>query len=223
MEKIIIYGTGKLAQMLYYLLKESSEYDAVCFAADEEYCKQDSFLSLPLIPFSRIEKSCPPDQYRMLTVVGGLSGSGIRQTMYQNAKGKGYKHINYIHPTAVIEGSIEMGENNIIFPYTILGFSGKLGDNNIIREKVYLGHEFIVENHCFFGVGCNIGGESKIGSLSYIAMDSTISNNIAIREETFVGIGSLVLKNIEIPGGKYYGRPARQIPDLIEGGEEMNG
>ncbi len=212
MEKIIIYGTGKLAQMLYYLLKENKEYEVICFTADEEYCRQDTFLSLPLVLFDQIDKIYPPDKYKMLTVIGGLGGTKIRQTMFQKAKEKGYNHINYIHPTTVIEGTVEMGENNIIFPYTILGFSGKMGNNNILREKVYLGHDFILGDHCFIGVGCNIGGESNIGDLSYIAMNTTISNNISIRDKTFIGIGSLVLKNIEISGGKYYGRPAKQIP-----------
>jgi sugar O-acyltransferase (sialic acid O-acetyltransferase NeuD family) len=211
MEEIIIYGTGKLAQMVYYLLKESREYEAVGFTADQEYCTRETFLSLPLIAFDHVDKFYPPDQYKMLTVIGGLGGTEIRKTMFQNAKEKGYNHINYIHPTAVIEGSVEMGENNIIFPYTILGFSGKMGDNNIVREKVYLGHDFILGDHCFIGVGCNIGGESNIGDLTYIAMDTTVSNNIIIQAHTFIGIGSLVLKNIEISGGKYYGRPARAI------------
>ncbi|MGI1659824.1 MAG: hypothetical protein ACRKFN_12805 [Desulfitobacterium sp.] len=210
MINLIIYGTGKLGQMLYYLLKGSPQYNVVCFTADKEYCGMDSFLSLPLIPFDVIDQKYPSSRYKMLTVLGGLGGAGLREEMFKRAKKKGYEHINYIHPSVIIEGNIEMGENNIVFPYSILGFSGKMGNNNILREKVYLGHEFEMGDHNFIGVGCNIGGESKIGNLSYMAMGTTLTNNIVIQDQTFVGIGSLVLKDTE-KNSKYYGRPAKKI------------
>lgn len=210
MVNVIIFGTGKLGQMVYYLLRDQSEYQVVCFTADQQYCKDDTFLSLPLVPFEVIEEKYPPTNNKMLTVIGGLSDVKIREEMFHQAKEKSYQHINYVHPTVIVEGSIIMGENNIVFPYSILGFSGRMGNNNLIREKVYLGHDFHIFNHCFIGVGCEIGGESKINDLSYIAMGTTISNNIELQEGTFIGIGSLVLAGTE-KNSRYYGRPAKKI------------
>ncbi len=215
---LIIYGTGKLGQMMYYLLLEDSRYNVVCFSADLEYCSKDTLLSLPLVPFNEIERMYPPSRYKMLTVLGGLGGAEARVEMFTRAKDKGYEHINYIHPSVIMEGCIETGENNIVFPYSILGFSGKMGNNNILREKVYIGHDFEMGSHNFIGVGCNIGGESKIGNCSYIAMGTTVTNNIVIQEQTFIGIGSLVLKDTE-KNSKYYGQPAKKvsIPQIERG------
>lgn len=214
MENIIIFGTGKLGQMLYYLIMESLQYKVVCFTAEKEYCKERSFLSLPLIPFDEVERKYPPSQYRMITALGGLGGTELRGGIFSKAKNKGYMHINYIHPTVVIEGCVQMGENNIVFPYSMLGFSGKMGNNNVVREKVYLGHEFTMGDHNFIGVGCNIGGSSKIGNLSYIAMGVTVTNNITISDQTFVGIGSLILKDTET-NSKYYGHPAKRVSQYV--------
>jgi len=222
MTDLIIYGTGKLGQMVYFLLKNEAKYNIVCFTADEKYCTEKTFLSLPLIPFDSIEENYPKEQYKMITVVGGFGGTRIRKEMFDKAKAKGYFHVNYIHPSVVNEGDIEMGENNIIFPYCILGFSGKMADNNIIREKVYLGHDFEMGSHNFIGVGCNIGGESKVGDLTYLAMNTTLTNNICIGDESFVGIGSLVLKNTD-SYSKYYGRPAKKVEENREEGIIING
>ena len=213
MEKIIIYGTGKLAQMVFYLLEGSNEYQVEAFCAKKEYCNSDDFLEKPLIDFSKIELYYPPSSYKMLTVIGGLGGTGLRKTMYDEGKEKGYEHINYIHPTVIIQGKVEMGENNIIFPNSIIGFSGKFGNNNLVREKTYIGHDFNIGDHCFIGVDCNIGGEGTIRDLNYIAMNTTITNNVYIEEKNFIGIGSLILKNIEDIGGKYYGRPGKRVGD----------
>lgn len=219
---LIIYGTGKLGQMVYFLLKDDKRYNIVCFTADEKYCSEKTFQSLPLIPFDVIVMKYPPEHFKMITVVGGLGGARFRDEMFNRAKAKGYEHISYVHSSVVIEGDIELGENNIIFPYSILGFSGKMADNNIIREKVYLGHEFKMGSHNFIGVGCNIGGESRIGNLTYIAMDTTVTNSIGLSDETFIGIGSLVLKDTE-PYSKYYGRPAKKISENREEGIVING
>ncbi|MCI0502287.1 MAG: hypothetical protein L0Y48_01690 [Fusobacteria bacterium] len=210
MEKIIIFGTGKLAQMVYFLLKDNQEYEVVAFTAEKPYCNSNTFLQLPLEDFLEIEKEYPPSEYRMLTVLGGLKGCELRKAMYLKAKAKGYQHINYIHPSTIFQGEVELGENNIIFPNCLIGFSGKMGDNNLLREKVYLGHEFDLGSHIFIGVDCNIGGEAMIKDCNYLAMDTTITNNITIEENNLIGIGSLVLKSIATKGSQYYGRPAKE-------------
>lgn len=208
MESVVIYGTGKLAQMVYYLMQSDARYQVVAFAADSEYCTEKSMLGVPLCPVDTISSIYSPNQHRMISVIGGLTDRTIRKVMFDKASSLGYKLINYIHPTAIIEGSMRMGRNNIIFPYCTLGFSGQFGDNNIVREKVYLGHDFIVGNHCFLGVGCSIGGETKIGDFSYIAMETAVKDHTAIAPNTFIGMGSLVLDDT-IEGMKYYGRPAK--------------
>ena len=47
--------------------------------------------------------------------------------------------MNRIHPTVIIEGDVEIGENNEILPYTILIGPLKIGNNNIIGPHVVIG------------------------------------------------------------------------------------
>lgn len=208
MEKVIIYGTGKLAQMVYYLMKADTRYEIIGFAADIEYCNADTFMDVSLVPIDEAFSIFPPTTCKMLTVIGGLTNIEIRKTMYDRAHSHGYESINYIHPTAILEGEITFGNNNIIFPYCVLGFSGSFGDNTIVREKVYLGHDFKVGNHCFIGVGCTIGGTSQIDDFAYIAMESTVIDHTTIARRSFIGIGSLVLTDT-MENAKYFGRPAK--------------
>jgi len=208
--EVVINGTGKLAQMVAFLMRDSSEHTVVGFTAESRYCVSETLHSLPVVPFERIEEEFPPNRFRMLTVLGGLGGSEARIEIFERARAKGYVHVNFVHPTAVLEGPIEMGENNIVFPYSVLGFLGRMGNNNVIREKVYLGHEFRLGDHNFIGVGCTIGGELDMADSSYIAMGSTVTNNITIGRRTFVGIGSLVLRDPE-QESRYFGHPAKKV------------
>ena len=72
MDNLIIFGTGKIGQMLYYLITESTQYNVVCFTAEKKYCLEKTLLSLPLVAFDDVVQKYPPSRYKMLTVLGGL-------------------------------------------------------------------------------------------------------------------------------------------------------
>ena len=207
---VVIQGTGKLGQMVFYLLRESTKHRVVAFAADREYCTTEQLLGVPLIPFDQVERQFPPDGVGMLTVLGGLGGWAARKELYDRATAKGYRHLNYVHPTAVVQGDQHWGDNNIVFPFAIVGFDGQMGNNNVLREKVYLGHDFVIGDHTFIGVGCTIGGGARIGDGGYLAMGSTVTNDITVGAGTFLGIGSLLLRDTD-PHAMYLGHPAKKV------------
>lgn len=221
MKKIIVYGNTILSKMLYYDSLASNDFEIVCFAVDEIYLNQSEFLGKPQVDFETITSSYPPDEYDMITVLGGYSNVRNRELMYLKSKEKGYHLRNYISPKADISPELTLGENNIIFPQAHIGIGGKMENNNIIRQNVYLGHDFTIGNHNFVAAGCNIGGFCKIDKLSYIGLGSTIINNINIGEETLIGAGSVVIKNTEA-FSKNVGSPSRIIGYHKEEGIKMS-
>jgi UDP-N-acetylglucosamine acyltransferase len=47
--------------------------------------------------------------------------------------------MNKIHPTALIEGKVKLGQNNEILPYSVLYGPLEIGDNNLIGPHVIIG------------------------------------------------------------------------------------
>jgi UDP-N-acetylglucosamine acyltransferase len=47
--------------------------------------------------------------------------------------------MNQIHPTAIIDTSVQLGANNVIGPYTVITGSVAIGDNNWIGPHVVIG------------------------------------------------------------------------------------
>lgn len=47
--------------------------------------------------------------------------------------------MNNIHPTAIIDTNVQLGENNLIYPNTIIYGPTKIGDDNIIGPNVVIG------------------------------------------------------------------------------------
>ena len=83
---------------------------------------------------------------------------------------------NYIHPTAIIDSGVSIGENNYIGPYCYITGNTQIGDNN--RFEAYCSIGTPPEHRDYF--------EQSIFSV-------TIGNNCTIRE--FVTINSGTIRN----------------------------
>lgn len=209
---ILVNGTGPLGRMVFHLLDSDDRYRVRAFTADARYCAESTLLGVPLIPHDDVAGAFPPDDVRCLSVLGGLGGWEARRDHVALMADRGYRHINYTHPSAVVQGELAWGANNIVFPFATIGFGGVMGDDNVLREKVYLGHEFRLGDHTFIGVGATVGGGCAVGDGAYIAMSSTVTNGISVGEGAFIGIGSLLLKDAAAHT-RYYGHPARPAAD----------
>ncbi|GAA1952008.1 hypothetical protein [Microbacterium deminutum] len=211
---IVVNGTGPLGRMVFHLLESDDRYRVRAFTADARYCSEPSLLGVPLIPHDDIVAAIPPDDAECVSALGGLGGWEARRAHAATMTALGYRHANYVHPSAVVQGEQTWGANNIVFPFCTIGFGGVMGHDNVLREKVYLGHEHQVGDHTFIGVGATIGGGCSLDDGAYIAMGSTLTNDITVRSGAFIGIGSLLLKDA-LPNTRYYGHPAR--PDAEKG------
>lgn len=204
---VLINGTGKLARAVFHLLASDDRYRVVAFTAAPEYCDDASLLGVPLIAHDDVVAGYPTDDVTVLSVLGGLGGWTVRRDHFGAMIERGYRHGNYVHPTAIVQALPRWGTNNIVFPYCTIGFDGAMGDDAIVRENSYLGHDFVFGDHVFVGVGATVGGGVALADGVYIAMGSTLTNDIAVGKGAFVGIGSLVLRDV-LPGIRVFGHPA---------------
>lgn len=69
-----------------------------------------------------------------------------------------------IHPTAVVDSSVKMGENVCIGPNVVIAPNVIIGDNTKILANVYIGSNAKIGNNCFFHPGVNIGDRVQIGN-----------------------------------------------------------
>ena len=53
-KKLIIFGQGLYTEIAHQYFTDDSEYEVVCFTKDDDYIESDTYLGLPMIPFSTI-------------------------------------------------------------------------------------------------------------------------------------------------------------------------
>ncbi|NVO11256.1 MAG: UDP-3-O-(3-hydroxymyristoyl)glucosamine N-acyltransferase [Bacteroidales bacterium] len=111
-------------------------------------------------------------------------------------------------------GTIEIGNNVYIGANTAIdrGTLGctKISDNVKIDNLVHIAHNIIIEKNSLIIAGVTLCGGVLIGENCSIAPNSTIKQKIKIGRNSIVGLGAVVLKDVE-DNSIVVGNPAKKM------------
>jgi sugar O-acyltransferase (sialic acid O-acetyltransferase NeuD family) len=197
MNKVVIFGEGKIADQAYFYLTNDSPYEIVAFTVDREYLTKKELFGLPVVPFEEITQKYPPHEYKMFVAMGYQKLNKLRASKYYEAKEKGYELISYVSSKAGNFGNIEMGDNCFVLDNSTLQPCSKIGNNVTIWSNNILGHHSTIEDHCYIAGHVAIAGHTTIGKYSFIGVNATIGHEIIIGEENLIGASSIITKSTE--------------------------
>lgn len=193
MQKIIIYGNGKIAKIIYQFIKK--EYEVVAFTVENDYLKENLIEGLPVTPFENIEKAYDTSKHKMIIAVGYVQMNDIRERKYLDAKKKGYEFINYIHPSVEMHDNIKIGENNIILDHVTIQPYATIGDSNFIWSNAVIAHGCEIGDTNWITSGVVISGDTTVKSKCFLGVNATIGHSIILENENFIGANTLITKN----------------------------
>lgn len=122
--------------------------------------------------------------------------------------------ITSIHPSAVIGSDVEIGAGTVIMPHVTVVSGCKIGKGCILNTGSSLDHDSVMEDWSSIAPGVTTGGNVKIGMRTSIGLGSNVIHRVTIGQDTVVGAGSLVLRDI---GDRVlaYGSPCQFIRDRL--------
>ena len=195
---IVLFGNGKIAEVLLYYLDNHSKYKVVASTVDKEFINNsDSWNGLPVIPFEEIESKFPSNKYKMFIALGYQDLNRFRESKFNKARSKGYKLISYVHPDAGLPSDCVYGENCFIMQNCLIHPKVKLGNNVFIWSGAMIGHHSQIGDHNWLTSCCNVSGNVHIGHNCFLAVNSTIAHSVRVGNECFMGANTLVTKCTE--------------------------
>ncbi len=198
MSKLIIFGTGDIAQIANHYFTIDTEYEVVCFTVNKEYINMENFEGKPVIAFEDIEKLYPVNDYEMFIALSYSELNKTRATKYLEAKSKGYKLATYISSKCTFLTKNTCGDNCFIFEDNTIQPFVEIGNNITLWSGNHIGHHSILEDHLFISSHVVISGHCKICSYTFIGVNSTIGHQVTIERENLIGAGSIITKSTEI-------------------------
>ena len=195
MKKIIIFGTGELAQRIFYYLQDSDD-QVVAFCANKSKIDKEELLGLPIITFENIEEKFPPSEFSMFIALAYSEMNKKRTKFFEEAKNKGYELYSYIHPSTKIWDKFEIGENCFILANNVIQPFVKIGNNVLIGSNNLISHNTTIDDNCFITSNVTIGGHVTIGKNCFVGLSSTINQRIKIGNECIIGAGTIISKNV---------------------------
>lgn len=142
-------------------------------------------------------------------VVLAIAHPETKKQIYAKLKSK-VKFFTYIDKSALVGEFVEIGEGSIICPNCIVTTNIKLGNCTILNIGTQIGHDVILKDYCSLMPNVDIGGCSIINEKVFIGTNSTIIPSKVISENTVIGAGAIVVKDIEV-SGTYVGNPAKRL------------
>ena len=195
MAKIIVFGTGKVADVLYHHIIASKQHEIVAFTADAEHVSvAASFHNLPVVPFDRVTESFPPERFQMLVAIGYHDLNALRASRYERAKAKGYTMASYISERACVGDWLVAGDNCVILDGATVEPGVRLGNNVVLWSNVLIGHHTTLADHVWIAANSTFGGSAFLGERSFVGLGVTVGHEVEIGEQSFLGSGAIVTK-----------------------------
>lgn len=194
---IVIFGTGKIADVIFYYATKECGFNVLAFCVDKQYVNAEKFNNLPVIPFEEVSKVFPSEQYGMFVAVGYHDLNRLREEKCREARQKGYELVSIISPLANVPSNVLTGWNCFIMSPSLIHPCVTIGNNVFIFSGAMVAHHSIVEDNCWLTSSCNISGNVRIGANTFVAVNATIGHSVSIGKNCFLGANSLVTKNLE--------------------------
>jgi len=202
--KLVVFGSGDIAELAHYYFSTDSDYEVVAFTVDANYIEESKFCGLPVVAFEDVAKDYPPDLYFFFVALSYSKLNAVRKEKFLAAKARGYNLASFVSSRATVLNEGKIGENCFILEdNTVQPFVG-IGNNVTLWSGNHIGHHTVIHDHTFIASHVVVSGGVEIGEQCFIGVNATLRDHIKIGDRCVVGAGTLLLGDAG-PEGVYIG------------------
>jgi len=202
---IVIFGIGGCAREIAMLIHDINEnscnpvFNFIGFIShvDEDVGKQlDGY---PIVSSNALFSSFA-QQFNLLGVCLGLANPIFKKKLNDDLMD--YSNIvfpNIVHPKAFIPKQAKniFGHGVVVSSGVNMTMNITLGNHVLLNRSCNVGHDSIIGDFCTVNPGAVVSGNVTIGPLTLIGAGVSIREKTKIGENSVVGLGAIIIKNVE--------------------------
>src|SRR5262245_11880752 len=121
----------------------------------------------------------------------------------------------FVHESAYVDSSTQLGSGSIVFPRCTLGPNVTLGPGSVLHCAVTLAHDCEIGACAYLGPGVTVSGFVSIGVRTFAGTGTVIANGRRVGDDAIVGIGTCVTRDVA-PGSSVIGNPMRTLKQRLK-------
>jgi len=217
----MVFGTGELAELAAYYFTEDGDRAVAAFVVDDEFVREDTFASRPVIALSELASRFPPAAYDAFVAIGYRQLNQARATKCAQLRALGYRLASYVSTRSSTWPDLKLGDNCLIMESNTIQPFVRIGNGVIVWCENLISHHVVVGDNVFIASHVVISGGVQIGEGTFLGVNSTIKEKVRIGAGVIVGAGALILKDADPDSGYLEhptaraGIPARRLQALL--------
>jgi sugar O-acyltransferase (sialic acid O-acetyltransferase NeuD family) len=193
--RIVIFGSGQIAELADFYFTNDSSYEVVAFTVDQAFLSQHEFRGRPVVPFERVAEEFPPQDFDFFVAIGYTKLNLLRPEKVAAARAKGYRLVSYLSSRATVFTGFELQENCFILEDNTIQPFARVGSNVTLWSGNHIGHHSTVEDDVFISSHVVVSGGVRIGQGSFVGVNATFRDHVSIGKNCVIGVGALVLED----------------------------
>lgn len=192
--KIFIWGAGGQGTIVLDILKTDKNFQVVGFLDSNKKLEGVRIHGFKVFGDKKCIKDLWKENIRSAIVAVGDNKERCKIADY--LKRKKIFLINAIHPKAIINSNVSIGDNVTIASGAIICTDVIIENNVIINTGSIVEHQDIVRNGAHITPGVKLAGRVEIGEKAFVGIGSVVIQNLKVGDNSIIGAGAIVTKSI---------------------------
>ena len=194
---LVIYGAGGHARVIIDLIREGRRDLSIVGIVDDSPDRPDQVMGVPVVgDANRLHELRERGVEMAALGIGAVTHNALRAELFERLRHQQFRLPNLIHPRAVVEPSVRMGQGNQIFGGAVVSSNVELADNTIINSNAVISHDCRIGDHAHITPGALLAGGVMVGERTVIGMAATIYLGVDIGVDVVVSNGQDVVADV---------------------------
>ena len=200
MTQIVIFGAGKIADVMHTYLLGDPACSVAGFTCDPAFMTGSEFRGLPLVSFEDVKAVFPPASFTMLVAIGYQDLNRVRAERCRQARQKGYRLLSWVSPSAFVARGCTLGENCVVMEGAVLQPHAILGDDVFVWNGAVVGHHATIGDHCWLPSNCTISSAATVEPFCFLGVNAAIGHGVTIGPRSIIGAGTVITRSTAADG-----------------------